>query len=1102
MKRNFFCQLFCLFSILAAGCAFYSGDDSSSGSGSKNFHRISGYSSLEMESSRNAFPTYESGNFFYHFYARGTSGDAGGKESSGAENSFSFILGNGGWIVSCDIYYGSGLTSENYSSAPVVFSGNVSVFLSDDSADENNLKIITKIFTSESAAGTASLEISSSVAAVKSALALWKDSEGNSCSQVLSLSSSDVFDFGGKSVPAGAYKVEFSFYDGAVSSGKVSGNKVCTTVKMINVASSLKTDTWSDDGAFISGGKFVFSEECVKLSKAKALYVSENAASGGSGILPGEPLNSLDSAFDLLFNFSMDNVPVCILEGTSASFSRNVVLSENVKNLTVATYKSDGTILCEKNSALQKSQRGTVKRSGNLVQISDGNIAGSSLNFVNINVSGEPDDSAGKNIIPLVSVSSASVVFSGCDVSDDFAFLAAEGNSSSFVFENVEFSGSGASASKAMSFSSSSADLKIEGCKIEGYSKGIFLDSSGIDAVVNATEFSGNSVSVEGAEFKSLVFEGATIENCSEYGIKAANSFTVSGNCALDCIFYIDDSKNSVFINFGESYNDSGSKNSVFISMADSSFVRGKKILGGENVETNRANFAMEKEGWQISGGGFLYENNVESEKKRFYYVDPETSCASPESGNYDKPYRTLQEAVDAAVLENSAKSGLEHSIYILNDIEIDSTAGLSTQEDTTSSGKINTPTLCNIENSGANANAFSVKILSFAENSSSFVSVSGVSDVLGRVFKVNGSAAAVQLYVENLSFKNILLYNASDSSEKFSGAVLFMCGKNDEATFGSGVTVSGCKVYSAVFYPRAGTLNLAGCHVSGNKSQLNGAVVRSEDGAEINISDGTEISSSGKIDGTSLQDIGIYLGLSGKYSTLNFSGGRAESLYLKNGNISVSGDAFVKNYVFALPESSFEIGNSYETDEISRISYEKNVLLSGNETVFSTSSESLLASELVKKFQICDLFSSDSASSVYSLVPDSSNKKALLKINSENSAGGGVSSVFDEKISFSADSVSFSYGTENSVNITAAPSSLNWGSDGNKTGNASWNAASVYYAGESVPKSYWSESCSGNVYTVKFGKSAPPGIYYISVSATANGIAFSGTIRIAVNKG
>lgn len=1100
MKRKIFCQLFCLVSLLTAGCAFYSGEERTADSGTGHLHRISGSSDLKMESSRNAFPSYETGNFFYHFYAEKTSGGSTRKEASGPENSFSFLLENGGWILSCDIYYGSGLTSENYSAAPVVFSGSVAVSLSDESGDENNLKITTKIYTAENASGTASLEISSSVPAVKSALAVWKDSDGNSCSQVLSLSSLDVFNFGGKSVPAGAYKVEFSFYDGAVSSGNVSGNKICSTVKMVNIASSLKTDSWTDDGAFISGGKFVFTEKCVRLSKAKALYVSGNAAAGGSGILPGEPLDSLDSAFDLLFNFCMDGVPVCILEGTSVVFSKNLTLSENVKNLTVATYKADGTICVDKNSALQKSERGTIRRSGNLVQISDGKISGAAINFVNINVSDEPDDSAGKNIVPLVSVSCAAVCFSGCAVADDFAFCSAAENSSSLVFENVEFSGSGASSSTAVRLSGSSGALKIEGCKFEGYSKGVFLDSSETEANITAAEFSGNSVAVEGSGFKSLVLSGVTLKNCSDYGIKSADSFALSGNCALDCVFYIDDSKKSACVNFDGSYSDSSGKNSVFISMPDSSFVRGKKILSGENIESNRVNFAMEKDGWQISGGGFLYENNVESEKSRFYYVDPETSCDVPESGNYDKPYKTLQAAVDAALSENSAKSGLEHFVYILDDIEIVSSGGLSPQEDTTTSGKINTPTLCNIENSGVND--FSVKIMSFAQDSASFASVSGVPDVLGRVFKVNGAAAAVHLYVENLGFKNILLYDSADSSGKYFGAVLFMCGKNDEAAFGKGVSVSECSVYSALFYPRAGTLNLAGCKISGNKSQLNGVVVRSEDGASINISDGTEISSSGKIDGTPLQDIGIYLGISSKLSTLNFSGGRADSIYLKSGNILISGGAFVKNYVFALPESSFEIGNSYQTDEISRISYEKNVLLSGNETVFSTSSESLSASELINKFQVYDSFSADSVSSVYSLVPDSSGKKALLKINGENSAGGGVSSVFEEKLVFSADSVSFSYGIENIVKITADSSSaLNWGGDGNKTGSASWNAASVSCGGENVPKSYWSESASGNVYSIKFEKSVPPGIYYIFVSATANGIAFSDTFRVTVAK-
>lgn len=476
-------------------------------------------------------------------------------------------------------------------------------------------------------------------------------------------------------MPAGAYKVRFSFYDGAVSGGNVSGTKVCVTVKTINIACSLTTDVWSDDGSFVSGGsgKFVFSENCIKISKAKALYVSGSATENGSGILPAEPMNSLDSAFDFLFNFSMDNVPVCILEGTTATFTRNVELSEGVKNLTVTTYKADGTICSEKTVVVPEDERGTIKRADNLIQILDGGIEGAAINFVNVNIYGN-DSADATSVNSFVDVAGADVSATNCKVRDDFFLRSSGGKSGSISLCNADFSFSGNSASsstKAVFIDGGISKVQIEECKFKGFEMALRLNSLAVEANVVNSSFFGNKTAVGGYIFKSLVLSGVTLKENSKFGIDSNLTFTLAGTCIFDDTFYL--SENDAYVNFDESYkdDDSGSSpNSVFVSIPSSNLVRGKKVLSGENIETNRTNFTVLEDGWQINNGGFLYESNAESSENRFYYVDPQTSCAAPEPGDYDKPYKTLQAAVDAVVLANKTENDKEYTIYVLNNIE------------------------------------------------------------------------------------------------------------------------------------------------------------------------------------------------------------------------------------------------------------------------------------------------------------------------------------------------------------------------------------------------------------------------------------------------
>lgn len=278
MKRICVFSLTILFFLCFFGCGFSPlGDDGSEVSG-KGIHSVSGFTEGKV---RNAFPSYNDSKLFYHFYAKKSSGEAAAAESTGAKNSFSFLLENGEWLIYGDVYYGSALTPGTFRTGAKIFSGSSTLSLADSSGDIADFRIVTEIVSSENAKGSANLKICSSVPAVKCARAEWTGPGGIPGSQILDFSDSsrkdgigyyDFFNFGGGKVPAGAYTVKFSFYVGAVSSASgVTGKIVCATVKTVNILSSLATNSWSDDGIFVSGGsgKIVLSEKCIKISKAK-----------------------------------------------------------------------------------------------------------------------------------------------------------------------------------------------------------------------------------------------------------------------------------------------------------------------------------------------------------------------------------------------------------------------------------------------------------------------------------------------------------------------------------------------------------------------------------------------------------------------------------------------------------------------------------------------------------------------------------------------------------------------------------------------------------------------------------------------------------------
>lgn len=768
MKRICVFSLTILFFLCFFGCGFSPLGDDGSEVSVKGIHSVSGFTEVTEGKVRNAFPSYEDSKLFYHFYAKKSSGEATAAESTGAKNSFSFLLENGEWLIYGDVYYGSALTSETFRTGAKIFSGSSTLSLADSSGDIADFRIVTEIVSSENAKGSANLKICSSVPAVKCAEAKWTGPGRITGRQILDFSDSsrkdgvgyyDFFNFGGSNVPAGAYTVKFSFYDGAGSPASgVTGKIVCATVKTVNILSSLATDSWSDDGIFVSGGsgKIVLSEDCIKISKATKLYVSASASGNGLGIDRSAPLNSLDSAFDLIFNFSMSDVTVCILEGTSADFTCGISLSENVKNISVTTYLADGTI---NPPALAKDKRGTLRRPDNSVQIDDNGIAGSSVKFENINIEGEPLTADSADISPLLSLGSAELNVLNCHITDDY-FACVKGKSSSICFENVEFQGSKKPGSKAIHLSDAETSLKIQGCAIKNYAEGICLEAEKTKAVVCGSELSGNDVAIKASKFVSLELSGITLKNNSRYGIKTCGTFTLSGTCDLDDSFYFDFTGSSdICVKFDESYKNSSTSNAVVISMDSAKLNPGLRVLSGKNISQNRQNFTVLETGWQIDDNGCLVQENPTS-----FYVDP-VSGSDSNSGTLAEPYKTLDAAVKKAKETNERLSGDDNelSIFINKNIVSDGSAS-ALQNDS----------LCSISTDpGAKKLSLTIE-----GSSSSAVEIDAVK--ASRIFYISGNVKIV--------LKNLSLYGGSVASKN--GGAIYLDG-----TDGAELTLEKCIV-------------------------------------------------------------------------------------------------------------------------------------------------------------------------------------------------------------------------------------------------------------------------------------------------------------------
>lgn len=528
----------------------------------------------------------------------------------------------------------------------------------------------------------------------------------------------------------------------------MTGKIVCATVKTVNILSSLATDSWSDDDIFVSGGsgKIVLSEDCIRISKATKLYVSASASGNGLGIDRSAPLNSLDSAFDLIFNFSMSDVTVCILEGTSADFTSGISLSENVKNISVTTYLADGTI---SPTALAKDRRGTLRRPDNSVKIDDNGIAGSSVRFENINIEGEPLTADGADISPLLSLGSAELNVLNCNITDDY-FACVKGKSSSICFENVEFQGSKKTGSKAIHLSDAETSLKIQGCAIKNYAEGICLEAEKTNAVVSGSELSGNDVAIKASKFASLELSGITLKNNSDYGIKTCGTFTLSGTCTLYDSFYFDfTGPSDICVNFEENYKNSSTSNAVYISMDRTKLKRGLRVLSGKNISQNRPNFTVPDDGWQIDDNGLLVYNQ---EKLNSFYVDP-VSGSDSNSGTSAEPYKTLDAAVKKAKETNNHLTGDNNELFIFINNNIDSDGSVSALQH---------ESLCSISTDpGAKKLTLTV-----AGSSSSSSAVEINAKMASRIFYISGNV--------NIVLKNLSLYGGSVASN---GGAIYLDG-------------------------------------------------------------------------------------------------------------------------------------------------------------------------------------------------------------------------------------------------------------------------------------------------------------------------------------
>lgn len=1070
-------------------------DFSTPPSSSKVVHTITGKSENqsfknvnENTKSRNATPTYESSNFFYYFSA--TADNQTTQTLATSKNSFTFTLQNATWIISCEIYYGTNLTESNYSNGIKLFVGSTTLTLTDESPTLEDVKIQTLPYTESDSKGSANLLIYTETTSVKSAIASWENlSTKATGTQVLDLTQQDssenyydIFNFDGNSVQAGVYKVVFKFYSGEVASGSVTGIWVCSTTKIVNIANSLLTDEWTADGGFIQNGKFSISTNNISISNAKAIYVDGDATTNGNGVSVSSPLNSFEDAVSLVEGFEID-APICIKSGTTATFASAITIS---KNMMLTTYDESGIIYNDASTILETSKRGIIKRTKNVsISVSES----TTLTICNVNFT-ESVDAISLEHLFYYGNSGGKLVGNNSSITSNCPLIM-YATSVSATLSNIDFIGSSKTSTSCVGiFVQTSSSLTIKNSSFTGYYDALSFGTlaTSVSISISDTKFTDNRVGINAVDASiSLTLENLTVSNNSSYGIRTKKNISFLGTCTLNDDFYFD--SDDVTINFDSTYKNADG-NSVSLYTNNSYYTRGRQVLTGENVSTNYSIFSMEKSDWAINSNGYLYETNTTSAINQYYYVNPTNGDdTTAEGGNYDKAYKTLQGAVDAINMANATTRGKVYTLYLLGDLQIDSSTTFTTTSDESdifgTISTISTPTLCNVEN--ASSNELTLNVLSWATNSASYSTISGDGATVGRIFKVNGFTSAINLSVDNLNITNLYLYEKS--STKYFGAVLFMCGSNDTATFGSGVTVSDCTTFMTLFYPHYGTLNL-NCSITKNKSDYYGVGVKLLKTGTLNFIGG-EISSSTDLSGNAQADIS-------SNTKMNMSGGKVDYIRLSLCDFTISNDAYVGMYVLYNSDTQLTIDDTYTTTDISKIIYNSDVTLYGGETVFSIAdSSSLTVADVIDRFAIYDSLSATSPSSIYSLEADSTGKKALLKIKT-NSSSGSTTTPFDSTVTFnSTASDSLVYGSENKITITAVSTSgkaITWGDVEITTFGGTEISDATYVNTTKKDGTSSTATC-----VVTFTSSMPPGTYYINLNAEMDGVMYSGNVTAVV---
>lgn len=852
-----------------------------------------------------------------------------------------------------------------------------------------------------------------------------------------------------------------------VSGGAISKNGTATTEIGIITASPVQSG---------SGNAAIAVEvsSATEIKSVKAEWKKSDSSSAAS--FTKTVFSDSDRSFTLYLSDST-NSEKSIDSGT---YSLSLFFYSDSSS-SIEVYRISETVLVYDNLTASVCSGNASYFSGNTIKITSSLISGTAY-ARGTDAKTLPENSNGGNGTYYAPFSS---------ISDALSKVEASGSDTMTIYLDGTFSLSG-----ALSLSvSSSKNLNIYG--VTSAENSVITDPSG-----NGIEIASGNVNLKAISVLNCGGTGITnagtlaLENCvisgNIGGISGSGDISISGGATIS-----------------ENYTSPGKSTLSNISLATSSVLKiTSAITSGSKIGITLSSALASESTQTITSGWKTYNSSADastifssddddyeialdsagevavSNPSASYYVSSSGSDTYP--GTKELPFATLQKAADKILAANE-KTQTDYTIYLLSDITLDSSAKFTnTSETFADDGSIytlETPTLCSIENTGGNE--LTLKVISWATDSALYSTISGDGSTVGRIFKVNGSTSAINLSVDNLNIKNLRLYDSSNTDKKYHGSVLFMSGTNDTASFGSGVTISGCVTFCSLFYPQTGTLTLS-CTASGNKNFWNGGVVRLDGSGALNITGGS-YSGSVRIDGASeCQDLGLYGGFNS--ATTSISGGTIDSISTTLSNIEISGSAYIKAFNFGNSHSSFTIGNTYTTTDVSKIIYEGSTEISGGETVFSIAGTSSLSiSDVIGKFAIYDSASAVSPSAKYSLVADSTGKKALLKIIY---VSGPLTVKISDNISLSLSSSSLSTSGATTLTLSASANGTSTAVTNSNTTAALYNGGALY-ADSSVATSVSADN------TISVSGAVAPGSYQLLVTFTYDGKDYQATFNL-----